>query len=178
MTKNYFKGSKIHNTSVVFAIVVVVLTLSLSLDAVITGLHDSPYFVNAQQQNITKTGIFNYTQTNTSGLPNWINTGNWSLTESPTVVLTFDAVINMVKPGGLEAQVHMVSDLVIPYAPINQPNSTVIKGTTTVTMNDGGLFYSKVPTTITMNEKNISVYFDPAKIGTHFGNQSITGSVT
>jgi hypothetical protein len=45
-------------------------------------------------------------------------------------------------------------------------------------MNDGGLFFSKVPTTITMNEMNIFVYFDPSKIGTHFGNQSITGSVT
>lgn len=177
MTQNYFKGSKNHNTSVVFAIVVV-LTLPLSLDTVITISHDSPYFVNAQQHNITKTGNFNYTQTDTSGNPNWINTGNWSLVESPTTVLTFDAAINTVKPGGSEAHEHMVSDLVIPYAPISQPNSTVIKGTTTVTMNDGGLFFSKVPTTITMNEKNISVYFDPSKIGTYFGNQSITGSVT
>lgn len=177
MTNNYFKGSKIHNTSVVFAIVAI-LTLALSLDALITGFHDSPYFVNAQLQNITKTGIFDYTQTDTSGIPNWMNTGNWSLTESPTVVLTFDAVINMAKPGGLESHEHMVSDLVIPYAPINQPNSTVIKGTTTLTMDDGGLFFSKVPTTITMSEKNISVYFDPSKIGSHFGNQSITGSVT
>jgi hypothetical protein len=43
---------------------------------------------------------------------------------------------------------------------------------------DDGLFISKVPTTITLNERNISVYFDPSRIGTHFGNQSITGSVT
>ncbi|MGE4259253.1 MAG: hypothetical protein AB7F19_07915 [Candidatus Babeliales bacterium] len=84
----------------------------------------------------------------------------------------------MVKPGGSEAHEHIVSDPVIPYAPINQPYSTLIKGTTIITMNDGGLFFSKVPTTITMNEMNIFVYFDPSKIGTHFGNQSITGSVT
>ncbi|GKS62568.1 hypothetical protein YTPLAS21_20260 [Candidatus Nitrosocosmicus sp.] len=161
MTKNYFKGSKNHNTSVVFAIAVV-LTLALSLDAVVTVFYDSRYFVNAQQQNITKTGIFNYTQTDKSGNPDWINTGNWSLTESPSVVLAFDAVINMVKPGGSEAHEHIVSDQVIPYAPLNQPYSTLIKGTTI----------------ITMNEMNIFVYFDPSKIGTHFGNQSITGSVT
>jgi hypothetical protein len=92
-------------------------------------------------------------------------------------VLSFDAVINMVKPDGSEAHEHVVRDLVIPYAPINQANSIIIKGITTITMSDG-LFYSKVPATITMNEKNISVYFDPAKIGTHCGNQSITGSVT
>jgi hypothetical protein len=176
MTKNNFKGSKNQNTLVVFAIVVA-LTLALSLDSVVIMFHDSPYFVNAQQQNITRTGIFNYTQTDSSGNPNWINTGNWSLTESPTIVLTFDAAISMVKPGGSEAHEHVVSDLIIPYAPIDHPNSTIVRGTTTITMNDDGLFYSKVPTTITLNEKNISVYFDPSKIGTHFGNQSIIGSV-
>jgi hypothetical protein len=34
------------------------------------------------------------------------------------------------------------------------------------------------PTTIKLDENTISVYFDPAKIDDHFGNQSITGSVT
>ncbi|HKR74956.1 MAG TPA: hypothetical protein VJR94_12690 [Candidatus Nitrosocosmicus sp.] len=163
-----------YNSPVVF--VMVLSALVLSLGVVVTVSNEIPYFVNAQQQNITKTGIFNYTQTDTLANPNWIDTGNWSLTESPTVVLTFDAVIKMVKPDGSEAHEHVVRDLVIPYAPINQTNTTIIKGTTTITMSDG-LFYSKVPTTITFNEKNISVYFDPARIGTHYGNQSITGSV-
>ena len=93
-------------------------------------------------------------------------------------MLNFDAVINMVKPDGSEAHLHRVSDLVIPYAPLYHSNSTVIIGTTTITMDNDGLYFSKVPTTITLNEKNISVYFDPSKIGTHFGNQSITGTVT
>jgi hypothetical protein len=179
MIEYNFKGyNNEDNPPVVFAIVV--LALSLSLGVVVTVSDENPYFVSAQQQqNITKIGTFNHTQTDISGSsPDWINTGNWSLTESPSVVLTFNAVINMVKPDGSEAHEHVVRDLVIPYAPINQANSTIIKGTTTITMNDGGLFYSKVPVTITLNEKNISVYFDPAKIGTHFGNQSITGSVT
>jgi hypothetical protein len=176
MIKHKFKGSNNYNSSDVFAIVV--LALSLSLGVVVTVSNETLYFVNAHQQNITKTGTFNHTQTDISGNPDWINTGNWSLTESPTLVLAFDAVIDMVKPDGSEAHEHVVRDLVIPYAPIDLTNSIIIKGTTTITMNDGGLFYSKVPVTITLNEKNISVYFDPAKIGTHFGNQSITGSVT
>ena len=175
MIKHKFKRSNNYNGSDVFAIVV--LVLSLPLGVVVTVSNETLYFVNAQQQNITKTGTFNHTQTDILGNPDWINTGNWSLTESPTVVLAFDAVIDMVKPDGSEAHEHVVRDLVIPYAPINQANSTIIKGTTTIIMSDG-LFYSKVPATITLNEKNISVYFDPAKIGTHFGNQSITGSVT
>ena len=164
-----------HTPPVVFTIMV--LALSLTLCVVLTVSSEPPYLVNAQQQNITKTGIFNYTQVDNSGNPDWINTGNWSLTESPIVVLTFDAIINMVKSNGSEDHEHVIRDLVIPYAPINQSNSTVVRGTTTITLNDDGLFVSKVPTTITLNETDISVYFDPAKIGTHFGNQSITGLV-
>lgn len=173
MIQDNFKGSNNQNSSIVFAIV----ALTLALGIVMTGSSDSPYFVNAQQQNITKMGTFNYTQTESSGSPDWINTGNWLLKESPSVVLSFDASIYMAKPDGSEAHEHRVGDLVIPHAPLNRSNSTVILGTTTITMNDG-LFFSKVPTTITLNEKNISLYFDPAKIGTHFGNQSIAGSVT
>jgi hypothetical protein len=181
MTEYNFKGyNNQDNPPVVFAIVI--LALSLSLGVVVTVSNENPYSVNAQQQqNITKTGIFNYTQTDASdNSPDWINTGNWSLTESPTAVLTFDAIINMIKPDGSEAHEHVVGDLIIPYAPINQSNLTLIRGTTTITMNgdDDGLFISKVPTTITLNESDISVYFDPSKIGTQIGNQSITGSVT
>lgn len=170
MIKDNFKRSNNQNSSFVFVTVVLVLGL-----LVVTASMNNPYLANAQQQNITKTGTFNYTQTDTSGNPDWINTGNWSLTESESVVLTFNAIINMVKPDGSEEHEHKVSDLVIPYAPINQANSTIIQGTTTITMNKG--FVSEEPTTITLNEKDISVYFDPAKIDNHFGNQSIIGSV-
>lgn len=174
MIKHTFKRSINRNGLILFALV----GLAFSFSVMVTVSNYTIDFVVAQQeQNITKTGTFNYTQTDPSGNPDWINTGNWSLTESPTVVFNFDAVINMVKPDGSEAHGHMVSDLVIPYAPTNQSNSTVIIGTTTITTNEDGLYFSEVPTTITSNEKNISVYFDPSKIGTHFGNQSITGSV-
>lgn len=43
---------------------------------------------NSFAQNASKTGTFNHTQTDESGNPDWINTGNWSLTgigsSSPT----------------------------------------------------------------------------------------------
>ncbi|MGD9671875.1 MAG: hypothetical protein AB7U98_00175 [Candidatus Nitrosocosmicus sp.] len=149
--------------------IITLLVLSVSINVL--------YSANAQQQNIIKTGIFNYTQIDTSGNPEWVNTGNWSLTKSPTVVITFDAIINMAKPDGSESHKHRVSDLVIPYAPINHSNSTIISGTTTITMNSG-FFISEVPTNITLNEKDISVYFDPAKLNNHFGSEPIKGSVT
>jgi hypothetical protein len=173
MSKYNYKASDNWNSSNVF--VVLILALSLVLVVVMSIL--GPCLTNAQEQNITREGTFNYIQTNTSGALDWINTGNWSLKESPSTVLTFDAVINMTKPNGSEAHQHRVSDLRIPYAPINQTNSTIIQGTTTITMNNG-FFVSAEPTTITLSGKNISVYFDPAKVENHFGNQSISGVVT
>lgn len=173
MSYHYYKRSDNRYSSILF----VVFVLALSLVLVVMMSTHSPCLTNAQVQNITTKGTFNYTQTDTSGNPDWIDTGNWSFKESPSVVLTFDAVINMTKPNGSEAHQHTVSDLTIPYAPFNQTNSTVIKGTTTITITNG-TFVSEAPTTITLGEKNISVYFDPAKIENHFGNQSIIGVVT
>jgi hypothetical protein len=172
MSNHYYKRSN-NQSSIVY--VVLILALSIVL-VVIISIH-SPYLANAQVQNITRKGTFNYTQSDASGNPDWIDTGNWSFKESPSVVLTFDAVINMAKPNDSEAHQHTVSDLTIPYAPFNQTNSTIIKGTTTLTM-DKGTFVSEEPTTIILGEKNISVYFDPAKIKNHFVNQSIIGVVT
>lgn len=109
--------------------IITLLVLSVSINVL--------YSANAQHQNITKTGIFNYTQIDIWGNSEWVNTGNWSLTKSPTVVITFDAIINMAKPDGSKSHEHRVSDLVIPYAPINYSDSTLITGTTTITMNSG-----------------------------------------
>ncbi|MDQ2685307.1 MAG: hypothetical protein M3Y25_05640 [Thermoproteota archaeon] len=158
------------NSLIVFAIGVLALIIIVTIQINILQ------FTNAQQQNITRTGIFNNTQTDISGIPDWIITGNWSLIESPSVVLTFNAVIKMAKPDGSEDHEHRIRDLIIPYAPINQSNSTIIYGTTTITMSEGSV--TDVPTTITLSQKKISMHFDPRKIGNHFENHSITGSVT
>jgi hypothetical protein len=115
MIENKFKKYEDQcHKPVVFSLVVLALSLSLGIVVVVTVSNENLYFVNTQQQqNITKTGIFNYSQTDASGNSNWINTGNWSLTESQTAILTFDAIISMVKPDGLEAHEHIVSNLII-----------------------------------------------------------------
>ncbi|MGD9535329.1 MAG: hypothetical protein AB7V56_16360 [Candidatus Nitrosocosmicus sp.] len=137
---------------------------------------DSPYSVDAQQQNSTKTGTFNYTQTNESGDPEWINTGNWSLTGVDSSSPTFDATIDMAKPDGSAAHDHTVNNLAVSGQPSSQNNSTTIEGTTTIAMREGPV--TDEPTTISLSGNQISVYFDPAKIDDHFGNQSIIGTVT
>jgi hypothetical protein len=128
------------------------------------------------QQNTTKSGTFNYTQTDASGNPGWINTGNWSISGLNSTSVTFDAVIDMAKPNGSAAHENEVNDLAVSGLLTNPDGSTVIEGTTTITMREGPV--TEEPTRITLDENTISVYFDPAKIDDHFGNQSITGSLT
>lgn len=170
MIKHIFRELIIQNNTIAFTAVAFMLVVLSTMTI------NNSYAVNAWQENITKTGTFNYTQTNESGNPAWTNTGNWSLIESKPLVFIFDAVINMVKPDGSEAHKHEVSDLAISYAPINRNNSTIIDGTATITMREGPV--TDEPTTITLSGKNISVYFNPTKIDNHFGNQSIIGLVT
>ena len=67
----------------------------------------------------------------------------------------------MSKPNRSAAQEHEVSDLIVSGQLTNQNNSTVIGGTTTVTMRDGPVVDE--PTILTLGEKDISVYFDPVK---------------
>jgi hypothetical protein len=169
MKMNTFRTLKRQNNLIVFAAGLLTFLLTT------TSLNNFEA-VYAQQQNTTKSGTFNYTQTDASGNPDWINTGNWSLTGLESSSPTFEAVIDMVKPNGSAAHEHEVSDLAVSGQPSNQTGSTVIEGTTTITMREGPV--TDEPTTITLSEKDISVYFDPAKIDDHFGNQSITGSVT
>lgn len=170
MLKDILNKLKRQNSTIVFATAAITLAL-----ATITMI-GTPYPVDAQQQNSTKSGTFNYTQTNESGDPDWIIAGNWSLTGIDSSSPTFDATIDMAKPNGSAAHDHTVNDLAVSGEPSNQSNSTTIKGTTTITMREGPV--TDEPTTITVNGNQISVYFDPAKIDDHFGNQSITGTVT
>ena len=169
MKKDNYRKSYRQNSTIVFAAVTLVLLVG-------TISMNSPYIANAQQQNTTKAGTFNYTQTDETSNPEWIITGNWSLEGIDSSSPTFDATIDMAKPNGSAAHDHTVNNLAVSAQPTNQNDSTVIEGTTTITMRDGPV--SDEPTKITLGEKDISVYFDPAKIDNHFGNQSITGSIT
>ena len=82
---------------------------------------------------------------------------------------TFEAIIDMVKPNGSAAHEHEASDLAVSGQPTDQNGSAVTQGTTTITMREGPVI--EEPTTITLSGNEISVYFDPAKIDNHFGNQ-------
>jgi hypothetical protein len=130
---------------------------------------------SAQQSNLTRLGVFNSTQTDPSGDIEWLNSGNWTLKELNSLILTFNATIDMKRLNGSELHSHKVNNLVITMAPIHDKHSEIIHGRTLITMQGG--FVSDVPTEINLTGNNMSLYFNPNKIENHFGNQSIYGSI-
>lgn len=125
------------------------------------------------QQEDPKTGIFNHTQTDSTGNPDWINLGNWSVTGINTTSPSFNAVIDMAKPNGSEAHEHKVSEFELVGEPVIEGQTVHLNGTSTITMRDGPV--TDAPTVIALSEEAIDIYFDPNKVDNHFGNQSISG---
>ncbi len=74
----------------------------------------------------------------------------------------------MAKPNGSAAHDHTVSDYRAIGAPITEEGSTIINGTTTITMRNGPVFGE--PTVIRLSDTGIDVYFDPVKTNDYFGN--------
>ena len=122
------------------------------------------------------TGTFNHTQTDASGNVDWLNTGNWSLTGITSGSPSFDAVIDMAKPDGSAAHDHQISKFMMIGSPVSQGNETILNGTSTITMREGPV--TEEPVSITLSDERISVFFEPSKIDNHFGNQSVTGTVS
>lgn len=148
----------------------------LILLLVLLGNSNGITIVSAQQSNLTRSGVFNYTQTDSSGNTEWLNSGNWTLKGLDYLILTFNATIDMKRPNGSEMHSHKVNNLVITMAVIHENHSEVIQGRTLITMQGG--FVSDVPTTLNLTRNNISPYFNPIKIENHFDNQSMGGSIS
>ena len=133
-------------------------------------------------------GDFASIQNNQQGVPAWIVAGNWTMnlsgplpnsSSSPTVNATsFDGSIRMVLLNGSSAHEHKLSDFKQTTSAYNATgNSTTFNGTMTVTLRDGP--HPNVPASIKiMQDKTISVWFEPASVDNHFGNTPIFGTVS
>jgi hypothetical protein len=160
--------SKIVKTNMSLCVLMAVMTVGIA------GMSLSTQSFAQQADNVT--GTFNHTQTNATGDVDWLNTGNWSLTGMTSDSPSFDAVIDMAKPDGSAAHDHQVSEFTLVGSPVSQGNTTILNGTSTITMREGPV--TEEPTVITLSDESISVFFEPTKIDDHFGNQSITGTVS
>ena len=123
----------------------------------------------------SKAGVFNHTQTDSSGNTTWINSGNWSMTGINSSSPSLTAIIEMAKPNGSAGHEHEINDFKLLGSPIIENQTIHLNGTSTITMRDGPV--TNEPTVIALSQEKIDIYFDPKNINNHFENQSISGIV-
>src|SRR5688500_14003831 len=152
----------------------IILSYSLTIFLVAAiGILSSTAPVAYGQVGDTKTGVFNHTQTDSSGNTTWINSGNWSMTGINSSSPAFTATIEMVKPNGGAGHEHEISDFKLVGSTVIENQTVHLNGTSTITMRDGPVING--PTVIALSQEKIDIYFDPENINNHFENQSISG---
>lgn len=123
----------------------------------------------------TKVGVFNHTQTDSSGNTTWINSGNWSMSGINSSSPSLTAIIEMAKPNGSAVHEHEINNFKLIGSPVVENQTIHLNGTSTITMRDGPV--TSEPTVIALSQEKIDIYFDPENINNHFENQSISGIV-
>ena len=149
-------------------------SLSIFLVAGIVILTNTASVADGQVGD-TKAGVFNHTQTDSSGNTTWINSGNWSMTGINSSSPSLTAIIEMAKPNGSAGHEHEINDFKLIGSPVIENQTIHLNGTSTITMRDGPV--TNEPTIIALSQEKIDIYFDPEDIKNHFENQSISGIV-
>ena len=153
-------------------IIIFSFSLTILLISGIVVLTSTTSVTNGQVGD-TKAGVFNHTQTDSSGNTTWINSGNWSMTGINSSSPSFTAIIEMAKPNGSAGHEHEVNDFKLIGSPVLENQTIHLNGTSTITMRDGPV--TNEPTVIALSQGKIDIYFDPDNINNHFENQSISG---
>ena len=142
--------------------------------AFVLGLALLPSEVSAVQKNVVK-GALTSLQNNESGKPTWIISGVFRMDNMNSTSPTFNAAFHMMKKDGTSPHTHTISNFKITGTPLIKGNSTTINGTSTVTMKEGPV--NQVPTSIKLIDGSaISLWLDPSKTKSHFGNTAIYGT--
>ena len=153
------------------------LAVSLSILAAINLNQVSAQNPSNTDPNILKGGITSTSNDGNTTEPAWILGGAYKFTEFNSSSPTFNASFYMTKIDGTAEHVHSIYDLKLSGDPISDSNSnsTILNGTTTVTMKDGPL--SNVPTQIELlGESAIAITVDGNMIDNHFGTTPIYGT--
>jgi hypothetical protein len=110
-----------------------------------------------------------------TGKTNWIIGGVYKMNNINTANPMFNATFYMMKTDGTAPHKHTVSDFKISGKPVVANNSTTFNGTSTITMKEGPV--KDVPTSIKFTDGSaVSLWFDPSKTKSHFGNTVIYGT--
>jgi len=120
-------------------------------------------------------GALTSLQNDETGKPAWIVSGVFRIDSMNSSSPVFNATFHMMKKDGSSPHTHTISNFKITGSPLVSGNSTIINGTSTVTMKDGPV--NQVPTSIKlMDNSAISIWLDPSKTKSHFGNTAIYGT--
>jgi hypothetical protein len=146
-----------------------------------------------QQQGRNQTfGIISSVQSDASGQPAWVVAGHWTSallgdnsvnasqpTRNSTVPFggsPFDTQIQMVRLNGTAGHTHTITNFVLANASQPDNMTKIFNGTSTASMMQGPV--ADIPTSIRiMGDKVISIWLDPSKIESHYGNTPIYGLV-
>lgn len=146
-------------------------TMVLAFMSSILLLHLEAYAIS---NNVVK-GSLTSLQNDESGKPAWIVSGVFRVDNMSSNSPTLNAAFYMIKKDGTSPHTHTISDFKIIGKPMTSGNSTIVNGTSTVTLKNGPV--KQIPTSIKlMDDSAVSIWLDPSKTKGHFGNTVIYGT--
>ena len=175
-----FKCTKKHySNKVLISILVVVVVVSSSLIIIVAAnpIYNA-YSINPTNptDDVIKGSISSISNEPSNSSIQWINTGVYKM-ENVKTSPTFNSTFYMIKTDGTSEHKHSLYDFKLNADPIvdNENNSTILNGTSTVTMKDVPV--KDVPTQITLvGDSVISILIEPNKVNNHFGSGPIYGN--
>ena len=129
-------------------------------------------------------------QNNQNGNPAWIVSGYWkgglimnkssstntTSTSKPLPSAIFSAEFSMVMLNGSAMHKHQINNFTLTGISMPTNMTAVYNGTATITMKEGPVH--NIPISIrAMNDNTISIWIDPTKTDSHFGNTPIFGTI-
>jgi hypothetical protein len=134
-----------------------------------------PLSMAAAQKSDTEMGTIASIQNGKDGKPEWVTSGLWDFKNMNSNSPTFNATFNMFMLNGSAAHKHTITDFKINGNPTKNNNATTYNGTATVSLKKGPA--TGVPISIKlMGNSAASIWIDPSKTESHFGNTPIYGA--
>lgn len=171
----------------IFTLLTATLAVSIILSQVSYDTTATPQ--QLRNENFTF-GAISSIQNDENGKPDWIITGHWKTnllsenaskkvtgnTTSPFARSPFDAQMEMIRLNGTAGHTHTITNFVLANMSQSNNMTKVFNGTSTASMREGPV--TDIPTTIRiMGDKVISIWLEPSKIESHYGNTPIYGIV-
>ena len=184
-----FKESHAQNNVVVIAAAFLIMTIGIVVVPVSSThlkiMAQPPFPLGGGKYNF---GTISSVQLDNNSRPDWILSGHWrsnllSISNTPkqtnassNTTPVFDATFEMVMVNGSGLHRHSLTNFALTKISTQNKSATEFNGTAAISLRNGPV--SGVPTSIKfMGNHTISIWLDPSKIQSHFGNTPIFGTI-